>query len=237
MGFIGDILGGSSKQTTTFAPTPEQQRLMGQQTEVGQFQLEELQRQRALQDQMLADLGLAANTYDQSTAGFTGEPTPEQQALIDEQINAALQQGQSDILAFQTQATNQLRNELAPSLGLMTGDTPILDRGSLIAQESVRQQGQLESSLAGQRAQLSLDYPLQAQDFQARLAQNAFQNRLALAGTSGTLGLGLAGAASPQVGGVLGNQSSVTKGSNPSAGLQAPLGGIGGLMTGIGAIV
>jgi hypothetical protein len=103
-------------------------------------------------------------------------------------------------------------------LGLRPGDTPILDRGGLIAAEALRQQGVL-GNVAGQAAaQARLSYPLaasqlqsqqtQAQQtfgnalsqFQQQLNQQAFQNRLLLSqqlgGIStqaGQFGLGLAG--------------------------------------------
>ena len=103
------------------------------------------------------------------------------------------------------------------------GDTPILDRGGLIAAEALRQQGVL-GNVAGQAAaQARLQYPLaasqlqsqqtQAQQtfgnalsqFQQQLNQQAFQNRLLLSqqlggisAQAGQFGLGLATGIQPQ---------------------------------------
>jgi hypothetical protein len=143
--------------------------------------------------------------------------TPEQIKLIDETVAANLAKGESQILDFSKQALIQLRDELAPSLGLRPTDTPILDRGDIIGQQAVRQQGQLASSLQAAGAEAKLNYPLaaagvssqasqfsqnlilSAQQLAGQLTNQATANRLQLAGmgtaTAGSAigaGLGLA---------------------------------------------
>jgi len=137
--------------------------------------------------------------------------TPDQLASIDASIRSATETGESDILRFQDQAVGRLSSELAPSLGLRPSDTPVVDRGGEIAEESVRQQGQLVSGLAGTRATAELNFPLAAGELQSnrlqflqslgesqrqfneRLSQQGFTNRLALGANVGGQGLSLAG--------------------------------------------
>jgi hypothetical protein len=147
-----------------------------------------------------------------------GVATPEQLTAIEEARAAQVAAGEIDIERARTENLRVLREELAPRLGLRPGDTPILDRGGLIAAEALRQQGVL-GNVAGQAAaQARLSFPLaasqlqsqqtQAQQtfgsalsqFQQQLNQQAFQNRLLLSqqlggiGTqAGEFGLGLAG--------------------------------------------
>ena len=147
-----------------------------------------------------------------------GVATPEQLTAIEEARAAQVAAGEIDIERARTENLRVLREELAPRLGLRPGDTPILDRGGLIAAEALRQQGVL-GNVAGQAAaQARLQFPLaasqlqsqqtQAQQtfgnalsqFQQQLNQQAFQNRLLLSqqlggiGTqAGQFGLGLAG--------------------------------------------
>lgn len=134
--------------------------------------------------------------------------TPEQSAQIDAATQGALQSGQSDLTAFSGDAMRQLRENLAPSLGLRPTDTPILDRGALVAQEATRQYGKLVSDLSTANAEAKLNYPLAAagvgnaasqfqqglglskDQFSAQLADAAVQNRMALLG-QGTSSLGL----------------------------------------------
>ncbi len=129
--------------------------------------------------------------------------TPDRIRLIDAATGAAQAQGESDILRFSGQAQEQLREELAPQLGLRPTDTPILDRGARIAEEATRRQGQLALGLAGQNAQARLNFPLASnqvssqiglsqqnlteaqKQFQSRLRQQAFLNRLNLTGQTG----------------------------------------------------
>ena len=135
--------------------------------------------------------------------------TPEQLELIDEQIAAAQAQGESDISRFSQEELRQLKEEFALSAGLRPEDSPIIDRGGEIIEESLRQQGQLTRELAGTRASAALNFPLaagqiasqrsqfqqglaaSARDFTATLRDQAFNNRLRLLGGQAQLGLGL----------------------------------------------
>ena len=233
MNFIGDIFAG--RTTTTPRLSRQQKTLTSQQLKLGEFQLEQLTRQRDVQGELFAKAGIAAEDFDELISGFTGAATPEQAELINQAVSRALEAGETDIRRFQSQQTEQLREELAPQLGLRTGDTPILDRGSRIAAESARQQGQLVSQLEGQRASTLLNFPQQIQQFQSQLRQNAFLNRLNLGSAQSSAGLGLAGVSTPQAGALLAGQA--TTGTAPAAGLAAGLGGVGGLLTGIGSII
>ena len=236
MGFLGDVLAGEKKSVVTPTLSPAQNRLVQQQLDLGEFQLNELKRQREQQTQAFAGAEQQAGQFEDLISGFTGEATPEQQRLIDEAINRSLELGRSDISRAQSQATEQLTQELAPTLGLRSSDTPIQDRGARIAAESVRQQGNLANQLEGQRASLGLEFPQAIQQFQSSLRQNAFLNRLQLAGTGSTAGLGLAGVSQPNAGAVLANQGSFGKSRDPAGGLGTVLGGAGGLLRGIGSI-
>lgn len=239
MGFIGDLFAGRTKQTSAVTPqlSGAQKSLTQKQLSLADFQLEELERQRTAQDQLFDPAAAQASEFERLLSEFTGSATPEQESLINEAVQKALEAGESDISRFQSQATEQLREELAPSLGLRPGDTPILDRGSRIAAESARQQGQLVSKLGLGRAASLLEFPMAIQDFQSRLRSQAFANRLQLSSNQGSLGLGLAGVA-PNVGAVLANQGSAGfgAGTNPALGTSQTLGGIGALMEGVGSI-
>lgn len=182
--------------------------------------------------------------------------TPEQAAQIDAATQAAQDKGTSDISDFQDTAEQALRTNLSPSLGLRPTDTPIVDRGQLVAKEAVRQQGQLTSNLAQANAEAKLNYPLSAgqlegaqsqfagslteaaNQFQAGLADAANTNRLRLLSSasdminSGTqTGIGL-------VTGSKGNPLSFTRDqtTSKSMGFGDLLGAAGGIMSGLGAL-
>lgn len=184
--------------------------------------------------------------------------TPEQQAQIDAATKGQLDKGTSDITDFQDTALQSLRNNLSPSLGLRPTDTPITDRGQLVAKEATRQQGQLVSSLATANAEAKLNYPLAAagvsqagadfagnlksasDQFQAGLQDAAATNRLRLLGSASDLinsgtstGIGL-------ITGSRGNPLSFQRDSTTTA-TKAPgfvdiLGAAGGLASGLGAM-
>ena len=146
-----------------------------------------------------------------------GRASPEELETINLATEYALDEGGSDIDAFTTDALQQLREQLAPALGLRSTDSPILDRGGDIAREGVRQKGQLSRSLRGAQQTANLNFPLAQQqfasgvgqgqqsflegvkNFQAMLRDSALNARLQLAGglgapgeLAGRLGLGLA---------------------------------------------
>lgn len=134
-----------------------------------------------------------------------GAATPEQRALIAEVANRAIESGTSDIKKFTGDSLSQLRQELSPSLGFRSSDSPIIDRGGRILDESIRQQANLVSDVRGAQAKAELDYPvaihnagteaqrtnLAAKNFQAQLRQLAYQNRLSLTGQTSQIGLGM----------------------------------------------
>lgn len=177
------------------ANDPVQQAIVAKTAEL---QLAQLEHQGAL---MPMQLELMKAQLDQLKNGY--KATPEQEALIDQTIQSQLAMGRSDLLDFSQQAMEQLRDELAPSLGLRPTDTPILDRGGEIQEQATRQYGQLERGLQAAGAEAKLNYPLaaagvgnQAAQFQqnlqmaqqqlaGQLSSQAAQNRIALAGVSG----------------------------------------------------
>ncbi len=261
LGFLGDVLGARTKTTTRVALTKDQKELSAQQVGVGEFQAEELERQRALQDEAFGEAGAGLEEFEQFVSSQTGDTaqldaaqdellqdmlariraggsaTPEEIGLINSATEQALALGESDITRFLKLGLEQLRDELAPQLGLRPGDTPILDRGGRAVAESARQQGQLVRDLRGQQFATRLGFPLEragvlgnlnlgAQDrtqaiktFQANLKESAFLNRLKLAQVSTGAGLGLAGAGQPNVGAIFGSVGSNVKGTDPSQGL------------------
>lgn len=264
MSVIGKIFGGGSSSQTVVEQanlTPEQTELINRQVQLADIQIEELSRQRKLQakafggaEQAAAEIEtpdpiqdeLLGLQLDRIRAG--GQATPEETELINQAVEQALAAGETDIERFQSQSTEQLREELAPQLGLRPGDTPILDRGARIGAEALRQQGALVSNLRGQQATSLLNFPLQRvstlgsltgslQEFQSRLRQSAFTNRLQLAGARSTAGLGLAGVATPNIGPAfsgLGSTQTTSGSSTPGFGEIA--GGIGATLLGLGAV-
>lgn len=184
-----------------------------------------------------------------------GAASPEQIEAIQAAVREAEASGAIDIERFQTQATERLREELAPALGLRPTDAPILDRGAIIAREATRQGGQLTRELREAEVTARLNFPLAAGqvqgarvgfqqrlgqsvlEFQNQLREAAFLNRLRLTGQTGSLGLNLATGSGGNLAGVLGSfgQGSTTRTSS-GIGLSdigTLAGGIGGL---IGAV-
>ena len=90
------------------------------------------------------------------------EATPEQIRLIDEAIDAQIALGGSDIETATRRGLELLREELAPSLGLRSTDTPILDRGGRVVEEGLRQFSQLSRDARATGAEQRLNFPLQA---------------------------------------------------------------------------
>ncbi|MES0339847.1 MAG: hypothetical protein ABUK15_07310 [Anaerolineales bacterium] len=279
MGIIGDTLFGKTKDTSQVALTPEQQKLTQQQVTLGEFQKEELERQRLLQEEAFGAVDPSADAFDQFVAEQDqqqsgsgdvqdellqnqldriragGAATPEEIDLINSATEQAIAAGETDINRFLKFGLEQLRDELAPQLGLRPGDTPILDRGSRVAGEAARQQGQLVSSLRGQQFQSQLNFPLQRtqvlgglvggqqdmqeqiRQFQAQLKQGAFINRLQLAGGKATAGLGLAGASAPNIGPAFSAVGGVNKGTDASQGLLNLTQGFQNVAGGVGSIL
>lgn len=170
-----------------------------------------------------------------------GAATPQDIALINEAIGAQLEAGASDISNFYRTALSDLKQELAPSLGLRPDDSPILDRGGRLATEATRQFGQLVSNLRSNAANQALQFPLQrtaaitpitgmVREFQEQLKQQAFANRASLLQTVGSFGLGLAGQGPTALPGV---PRDTTQRTSDPFGAAA---GIGSLLYGIGSL-
>ncbi|MEE8607223.1 MAG: tail fiber domain-containing protein [Nitrospiraceae bacterium] len=160
-----------------------------------------------------------------------GAATPEQLELIGQATELGIQSGESDIAKFQSDATERIAQELAPALGLRPTDTPVLDRAGRVAEEAVRQQGQLVTGLRQAEATASLNFPLAAQQlqssqtqfqqqlaqatsqFQSQLRNSAFLNRLRLSEAPQQFGLGLAtGVSVPGLGRAPSGSRTVTSG-------------------------
>ncbi len=267
----------SSTTVTPSPPSAEEKALQGKQLELATFQLEELRRQSTLQQEFAADIGplLEQQTADAQLARERSEQlfpiqeellqlalddirrggaaTPEQIELIQQAGDATLERAGVDIERFRTEGLTALREELAPSLGLRPGDTPILDRGARVAAEATRQGGQLAAGVRGAEATARLNLPLaQSQllqssalgqqnlaqatsQFQDQLRQAAFTNRLNLQSNVGGLGLGLATGVSVPFPGFQRGQTTTT--SDPFGTAVSLLGGAGSAATGIGAII
>lgn len=210
---------------------------------------EALQRSRELGD---LELEIATLNFERLRDVDQG-PTPEQQALIDQAANAAIAAGESDIDRALSRSLKIIGQELAPSRGLRPGDSPILDEAGFIAEESVRQKGQLTRNIRQFSAGAGLDLPLNTlgiagtqgtnqqalqqatSEFQQRLAQMAAANRMnMLSGTAG-IGLGLATGVSPGFG--FSPRGGTTTGTSSRGGNFGDLlGAVGGLLTGVGAV-
>lgn len=188
-----------------------------------------------------------------------GQVTPEQAGLIDQATNSQLALGKSSIDANTMDQLQMLREELAPARGLRSADTPILDRGGLIAREGMRSYGDLEQSLRGQNAQMRLQYPLTAGAYRSGLAsginnygedvralantlrERAFQNRAQLLGNVQQQGLGLASGTPGNLGPLIQTldaqrpqiQTQSQSGLGSILGVAGPVaGGIGGVLSG-----
>jgi len=109
-----------------------------------------------------------------------GAPTPEQEELINTAYDFALEKGKGEITQFSEDALRQVREQLAPSRGLRPTDSPIIDRGQLVAREGVRQFNQFEQGIESARASTKLNFPLGVS--QAVSAQAGFQQNLAQSG-------------------------------------------------------
>jgi len=141
-----------------------------------------------------SDESLAA---EQSRIEGAGKLTDQESGFINDAASSSYRQGASQIDESTTLGLQQLRQELAPSRGLRSSDSPVIDRGSLIARQGMRQKGELGLGLQSQAARARLEFPLQRQAFQDQLRNNAFKNRLSLSGQSSQLGLNLSSLFNP----------------------------------------
>jgi hypothetical protein len=173
---------------------------------------------RAREGGALVDESIAAER-ERLAAGDEIETglTDEQRANINALAEAELASGEADINRFRDEALEAIREEVGPARGLAPGDTPLIDRGGRVAREAINAFGQLSSDVRGREAANLLNFPLTErglalQERQGALAERGFaanlgasaaataegfrqrgiENRLALAGQSGSQGLGLA---------------------------------------------
>lgn len=286
------MTGGGGTSTTVVnvpGPTEQEKLLTEKQIELGEAQLVEIRRQTALQQELQEQLGplqeLQAAEAERAFAEAErlapareellnlaledlrrgGAATPEEIKLIEEAGAAGLDIGETNIERFQTEGLRALREELAGSLGLRPGDTPILDRGAIVAAEALRQKGQLSSGIQLAGATAKLNFPLarsqliqagttaqqtlqeSIRQFQEQLRTQAFINRLNVTGQVGGLGLGLATGNQPNLAGLssvladarIANRTSTTTRSGGGFGLAdafSGIGAIGGLLSGVGAV-
>ena len=268
-------------------PTSEEQQLTQLQIQLGESQLSAIKQQTALQEQLVSELGplqeLQAAEAERALAEAErtgpireellnlaledirrgGAATPEEIRLIEEAGAAGLAGGEINIERFETEALGKLREELAPSLGLRPSDTPILDRGGVVAAEALRQKGTLSAAIQQAGATSRLNFPLarsqliqagvgaqqtlqeSVRQFQEQLRTQAFINRLNLTGQTAGLGLGLATGFQPNLAGqsnVLGGirlagapqTTTTSQGFFPT--LFQGISAVGGGLQGIGAV-
>jgi len=185
--------------------------------------------------------------------------TPEQDALISQNANASIEAGLSDIGRFRDESLRTLAQETAIGRGLRPEDTPILDVGGRIANESSRQASQLISTIRANEAAQKLQYPLTAGQFQSErtqaqqtlgqstmqlienLRQQAFANRMALITGTGALGTNVA-TIGPNASTLQGLQqlrqgSATTTTKTKGGGFTDFLSAAGSLASGIGAVM
>jgi hypothetical protein len=199
--------------------------LLQEQIEVFRSELAQLQEDPTGQEDLTGFSGLMRQAGEiGADVGRGMTASPEDQRMIEEAANQAIEAGLIDVERFRSQSMDDLFGRVAPSRGLRPGDSPILDRGGDIIAESTRQAGSLISNIRGAQAQNMLQFPLarrqsdlsavgmqaQVMDFQRVLRDNAFANRLRLGAALGDIGaqqqnfgLGLASGIPTNVGGTL----------------------------------
>jgi hypothetical protein len=142
----------SKKQRNIDDPTGDERELIGMSIEERRLQIENIRRQQDFQALL------------QRTATESG-------GIFDEAAGTGYTAGAFDIDNATRDSLSMLRQELAPSLGLRSTDSPVMDRGGLVARQGILAKGSLQNTLRSQ----------------------ALTNRLALLQGAGQLGLGLAG--------------------------------------------
>lgn len=217
------------KAATAARGTPEQQAARAQlvadlDTSRLQFEQEQIAQARRiapLQEQaMQLQIEAGKRALDPSLG-----ISEQDKARIDELTQAQLTAGGLDIDAELQDSLKMVRDELAPTRGLSTTDTPIREVADRLAAEALRAKGKLEANLRVGNVQAKLGKPgadlanstalssvssfaSAAANFQASLRQQADTNRALLSspgvGVNGFNGLGLAGA--PQLIGQAGSQ-------------------------------
>lgn len=139
-----------------------------------------------------------------------GKATPEQLQQIKEATDAGIEAGTGDIDISTKRGIGMIADELANSRGLRLSDSPIGSEAALLARGGEDQKASLIKNLRAGQASAALNFPLAASQitsginmsqqglaqsaaqFQADLRQRAYQNRLAMSGTTANAGIGLA---------------------------------------------
>jgi len=92
--------------------------------------------------------------------------TEGQKALISRAANNAISLGRGDIQTGLRDNLEILREELAPARGLRSTDSPIIDRGSKLALDSLRLEERLASNIRGAESAALIDLPRVQREFQ-----------------------------------------------------------------------
>lgn len=151
-------------------------------------------------DALLAEIGSAEQALSSATGAFESRENrlSEAQRLIDEQAELAIERGTADIDEGVRRQLEMLREEAGAARGLRFTDTPVFDDAQRVSAEGVRQTGQLalgvrqgQTQQALNQANLQTQQNFQQQQFQAGLAQQALNNRMALFGQHTGFGLNL----------------------------------------------
>jgi len=173
--------------------TGEESELAGLSVEERRMQIENIRRQQQFQALL------------QRTATESG-------GIFDEAAGAGYQAGAFDIDNATRESLSMLRQELAPSLGLRSTDSPVIDRGGLVARQGILAKGSLQNTLRSQ----------------------ALTNRLALLQGAAGSGLGLAniGSGSSALGTLtqarIAGRDTYQRGSDTGGSISGSYGGIGG---------
>lgn len=175
--------------------------------------LEQEELRRGTATERSEDLFARLNEFlgqQESNLGTAGQITPEQQAAIAQRAEELIGRGSSDINTQLQQSLETLREESGASRGLRFTDTPIFDVAQDVTSSANRDIANLISSARVQQAESELNLPFQqaqldlaqagqfgsfltgAQSVQDQLAQQAFNNRAQLFGSSVNTGLALA---------------------------------------------
>jgi Chaperone of endosialidase len=202
------------------APTPEEQ-------------------QRASREKEIEDLAYRK---------LTGQITPEDRALVEQEYSSASAVGRSNIQADMQRMLDQIKQsgvEAAGARGLSAADTPIFGQVAkqqrLLGEDTGRNITNLETSLQGAKAGAMLDVGYRQQmfgqalrEFQQGLQQQSFMNQQTIADAFANTALGLGNLRSRNV-------TQVSKGTGSAgAGAQGAgqiMGGAGGLMGGLGSMM
>ncbi len=179
------LSGGSSRSTNKITVNPageDELSITDNLVNTIMLQVEGFERssqiQRALFDQFPDLFNEAVDAAD--AADFN-------QSELDTVFESALRFGEADINRFRDEGLRSIRDTLAPSRGLRTTDSPILNAGAEVVREGQFQQGQLVQALRGDRARAGVD-------LSSQLRQQSFNNRLGLAFGSAQAGLSLGSA-------------------------------------------